>query len=113
MIMPAFLARSTRLFINKVRYNHIEVSLVETSFRRYFKSKFNLPTPSRAYLSPNVFREVKQAVTTAIKRAMAGNQAKRGRRRKYDASLKLDYRAAIRQYAAVACPLGSSQSLDS
>ena len=69
-----------------------------------------------------------QAVTAALERE-AGNQAKRGKKRKYNAFTPED-RAAIGRYAAengnaaavkefngvgghVACPLGNSQSLES
>ena len=70
------------------------------SIRRYFKSTVNLPTPSQAQLSPNVLREVNRAVTAALEREGAGNQAKRGKKRKYNASFTPEDRAAIGRYAA-------------
>ena len=70
------------------------------SIRRYFKSTVNLPTPSQAQLSPNVLREVNQAVTAALEREEAGNQAKQGKKRKYNASFTPEDRAAIGRYAA-------------
>ena len=57
-------------------FNHVQLSIVEMSIRRYFKSIVNLPTPSQAQLSPNVLREVNQAVTAALEREEAGNQAR-------------------------------------
>ena len=109
---------ATRVFISTI------TSIAEMSIRRYFKSAVNLPTPSQAQLSPNVLREVNQAVTAALEREEAGNQAKRGKKRKYNASFTPEDRAAIGRYAAengnaaakiegVACPLGNSQSLKS
>ena len=78
-----------------VQYNHAQLSIVEMSIRRYFKSTVNLPTPSQAQL-----REVNQAVTTALEREEAGNQAKRGKKQKYNASFTPEDRAAIGRYAA-------------
>ena len=55
--------------------HHVQLSIVEMSIHRYFRSKVNLPTPSQAQLSPNVLREVNQAVTAALEREELGNQA--------------------------------------
>ena len=46
-----------------------------------------------------------------LARDEAGNQAKRGKRQKY-VSFTPEYRAAIGRYAAVACSLCNSQSLE-
>ena len=58
-----------------------------------------------------------QAVTAALEREEAGNQAKQGKKRKYNASYVPEDYAAIGRYAAkiegVACPLGNLQSLKS
>ena len=70
------------------------------SIRRYFKSAVNLLTPSQAQLPPNVVREVNQAVTAALEREGAENQAKRGQKRMYNASFAPEDRAAIGRYAA-------------
>ena len=78
---------ATRVFISTI------TSIAEMSIRRYFKSAVNLPTPSQAQLSPNVLREVNQAVTAALEREEAGNQAKRGKKRKYNASFTPEDRA--------------------
>ena len=110
-----------------VQYNHVQLSIVEMSIRRYFKSTVNLPTPSQVQLSPNVLREVNQAVTAALEREEAGNQAKQGKKLKYNASFTPEDCAAIGRYEAengnaaeplakiegVACPLGNSQSFES
>ena len=76
------------------------MSIVEMSIRRYFKSTVNLPIPSQAQLSPNVLREVNQAVIAALEREKVGNQAKRGKKRKYNASFTPEDRAATGRYAA-------------
>ena len=69
-----------------VQLNHVQLLIVEMSICRYFKATVNLPTPSQAQLSPNVIREVNQAVTAALEREEApGNQVKRGKKN-YNAS---------------------------
>ena len=100
--MSLLLKRSTRVFISTVRYNRIEL-----------KSKVNLPTPSHVQLSPNILREVNQAVTAMLECDKAGNQAKRSKKKKYNTSFTPEYCAAVGWYTAVACPLSNLQSLQS
>ena len=75
MNSPLLLERSTRVLNCTVRYNRVQLSSVEMSIHRYFKSKVNLPTTIQAQLSPNVVIEVNQAVTAAIERKESRNQA--------------------------------------
>ena len=72
---PLLLKRSTYVLICTVWHNHVHLTIIEMSIHRYFKSKVNLPTPSQVQLSPNVLREVNQAVTAALECEKLGNQA--------------------------------------
>ena len=71
---PLLLKRSTRVLFCTAQYDHVQLSIVEMSIHRYFKSKVNLQTPSQAQLLPNVLREVNQAVTTVLEGEESGNQ---------------------------------------
>ena len=51
-------------------------------------------------LSPNVLREVNEAVIAALEHEEAGNQAKQGKSKKYDVSFTPENRTATGQYAA-------------
>ena len=73
---------------------------IEMSLRQYFNLTVNLPTLSQAQLSPNILREVNRTVTAALEHEEAGNQAKRGKKCKYNASFTPEDRTAIWQYAA-------------
>ena len=84
--LPLLHKCSTHVLICMVRYNQVQLLIIKMSIHRYFKSKLNLPTPSHAQLSPNVLREVNQAVTAALEHEELGNQAQQGKKQKYNMS---------------------------
>ena len=110
IILPLLLKRSTRVLICTVWYNHIQLSIVEISIYQYFKSKVNLSTPSQMQLSPNVLREVNQAVTAALECEELGNQASKV---KSESTTCLSCLKIALLLECVACPLGNLQSLES
>ena len=66
MTSPLWLKHSTHVPIHTVCYDHIQLSIVKMSIDQYFNSQVNLPIPSQAQLSPNVFKDVNQVVTAAL-----------------------------------------------
>ena len=99
MTSPLLLKCSTCVLICTVWYNHVHLSI-----HHYFKSKVNLPTPSQVQLSPNVLREVNQAVTAALEREEFGKQASKV---KSDSTMCLSCLRSGVLLEGVACPLGN------
>ena len=106
---PLLRKYSVCVLICSVRYNHIQLSIVEMSVHRYFKSKVNLLTPSQVQLSPNVIREVNQAVTEALECEELGNQASKV---KSGSTMRLSCLRIALLLEGVAFPLGNLQSLE-
>ena len=71
--LSLLLKHSTLVPICTLQYKHIQLSIVEMSIHQCLKSKVNLLTPSQVQLSPNVLREVNQAVTAALEHEKLGN----------------------------------------
>ena len=108
MTLPLLLKRSTCVPICTVQYN--QLSIIEMSSHRYFKSKLNLPTPSQVQLSPDVLREGNQGVTAALEREELGNQASKV---KSESTTHLSCLRIALLLESVACSLGNLQSLES
>ena len=103
------LKRSTCVLICTVWYNHVQLSIIEMSIHRHFKSKVNLLIPSQVQLSPNVLREVNQVVTAVLEREELGNQASKVKR---ESTTCLSCLRITLLLEGVACPLGNSQLLE-
>ena len=104
------LQRSTHVLICTVKYNHVQLSVVELSIHRYYRSKINLPKPSQVQLSPNVLREVNHAVTAVLECEELGNLASKV---KSESTTRLSWLRIRLLLEGVASPLGNSQLLQS
>ena len=82
--------------------SHCQSFNTTMSLRCYFQPSTHLPTSNQTELSPNMLREVNQAVTAALQREEEGSQphSQRIRKRKYTTTFTPEDRASIGKYTS-------------